>query len=102
MAEVQKSQGKMWGAISKMGEELRDLATREGNSESTDEEQEAGSGVSQEKVPEAPRTVTNPIPLFGIPPKAPTVSFRTFDEANVRDLVCSIVPKQFATPKQEG
>ena len=35
VAEVQKSQDKMWGAISQMGEELRELATRE---DSSDEE----------------------------------------------------------------
>ena len=46
MAEVQKRQGKMWGAISRMGEELWELATRE---DSSDEEQEAGPKVSQEE-----------------------------------------------------
>ena len=35
VAEVQKSQDRMWGAISQMGEELRELATRE---DSSDEE----------------------------------------------------------------
>ena len=68
VAEVQKSQDKMWGAISRMGEELRELATRE---DSSDEEQEAGPEVSQEETaptwipcvaPEASRTVTSPIP----------------------------------------
>ena len=43
VAEVQKSQDKIWGAISRMGEELRELATRE---DSLDEEQEAGPEVS--------------------------------------------------------
>ena len=38
MAEVQKSQDKMWGAISQMGEELWELATREDSSEFVDEE----------------------------------------------------------------
>ena len=47
VAEVQKSQDKMWGAISWMGEELRDLATRE---DSSDEEQEVGPEVSQEEI----------------------------------------------------
>ena len=51
MAEVQKSQDKMWGAISWMSDELWELATREDSSESEDEEQEAGSEVSQEKNP---------------------------------------------------
>ena len=35
LAEVQKSQNKMWGAISWMGEELQELATKE---DSSDEE----------------------------------------------------------------
>ena len=72
-----------------MGEELRELATREDRS---DEEQEAGPEISQDEATptwtpcvalEAPRTVTSPIPLFDIPPKAPAVSFRTFDDASV-------------------
>ena len=29
VAEVQKSQDKMWGAISRMGEELQELATKD-------------------------------------------------------------------------
>ena len=108
VAEVQKSQDKMWGAISRMGEELRELAARE---DSSDEEQEAGPEVSQEETaptwipcvaPEAPRTVTSPIPPFGIPPKAPAVSFGTLDDASVRDSVSSTVPKQTASPKQES
>ena len=43
VAEVQKSQDKMWGAISRMGKDLWELATREDNS---DEEQKAGPEVS--------------------------------------------------------
>ena len=46
VAEVQKSQDKMWGAISRMVEELWELVTREDSSESADEEQEAGPEVS--------------------------------------------------------
>ena len=57
---------------------------------------------SPKKVPKAPRIVTSPIPLFGIPPKASAVSFRTFDDASVRDSVNSTVPKQAAPPMQEG
>ena len=91
----------MWGAISQMDEELRELATREDSSESADEEQEVGPEVSQEEAPKAPRTMTSPILLFDIPPKVPAVSFGTFDDANVRDSVSSSVPKQFAPPKQE-
>ena len=107
VAEVQKSQDKMWGAISRMGEELRELATRE---DSSDEEQEAGPEVSLEETapiwipcvaPEAPRTVTSPIPPFGIPPKAPAVSFGTLDDASVRDSINSTVPQQSTAPKQE-
>ena len=99
VVEVQKSQDKMWGAISRMGEELRELAIREDSSE---EEQEAGPEVSQEEatptwplldVPEAPRIVTSPTPLFGIPPKAPAMSFGTLDDASVRDSGSSTVPK---------
>ena len=98
----------MWGAISRMGEELWELATRE---DSSDEEQEAGPEVPQEETaptwspcvaPEAPRTVTSPTPLFGIPPKAPVVSFGTLDDASVRDSISSTVPKQTAPPKQES
>ena len=108
MAKVQKSKDKMWGAISRMGEELRELATKE---DSSDEEQEASPKVSQEKTaptwipcaaPKAPRIVTSPIPPFGIPPKAPTVSLRTLDDASVWDSVSSTVPKQPVAPKQEG
>ena len=83
----------MWGAISQMSNELWELATREDSLESVDEEQEAGPEVSQKETLEAPRTVTTPIPLFGIPPKAPAVSFRTFDDANVRDSVSSAMPR---------
>ena len=36
--EVQQSQDKMWGAINRMGEELRELANRGDSSESEDEE----------------------------------------------------------------
>ena len=108
MAEVQKSQDKMWGAISRMGEELRELATRE---DSSNEEQEAGPEVLQEEaspawplldVPEAPRVVTSPTPHFGILPKALAVSFRTLDDASVWDSVSSTVPKQTTPPKQES
>ena len=38
VAEVQKSQDKMWCAISWMGDELRELATREDSLESADKE----------------------------------------------------------------
>ena len=89
----------MWGAISRMGEELRELATKE---DSSDEEQEATPEVSQEETaptwipfvaPEAPRIVTSPILLFGIPPKAPAVSHGTMDDVSIRDSVSLTVPK---------
>ena len=95
----------MWGAISRMGEELWELATKE---DSSDEEQGVGPEVSQEEVaptwipcvaPKAPRTVTSPIPPFGIPPKVPTVSLGTLDDASVWDLVSSTVLKQLVAPK---
>ena len=89
----------MWGAISGMGEELRELATREDSSESADEEQEASPEVSQEKVLEALCIVTNPKPLFGNPPKVPAVSFGIFDAASIRYSDSSIVPKQSVPPK---
>ena len=79
-----------------MVEELRELATKE---DSSDEEQEASPKVSQNK---APRTVTSPIPLFGIPSKASAVSFGTFDDASVWDSVSSTMLKQSAPPKQKG
>ena len=46
VAEVQNSQDKMWGAISQMGDELRELATREDSTEFVDEEQGTGPEVS--------------------------------------------------------
>ena len=51
-----------------------------------------------EETPEIPRAITNPIPLFGIPAKTPTVSFRTFDDASVRDSVSFAVPRQPTPP----
>ena len=78
------------------------MATREDSSESVDEEQEVVPQVSQENTPQAPRNVTNPIPLFGIPPKAPVVSFRTFDNANVRESVSFARPRQPASPMQDA
>ena len=38
VAEVQKSQDKMWGAISRMGDELRELAIKEDSLEFVDED----------------------------------------------------------------
>ena len=75
----------MWGAISRMGDEFWELATREDSSESVDEGQGDGPEVLHEEVPEAPCTVTNPIPLFGILPNVYAVSFGTFDDASIRD-----------------
>ena len=92
----------MWGAISQMGEELWELVTREDSAESANEEQEPGPEICQGKAPKTSRTVTSPIPLFGILTKAPAVSFRTFDDASVWDSVSSTMPKQSAAPKQQG
>ena len=108
VAEVQKSQDKMWGAISRMGEELRELAAREDSSE---EEQEAGPEVSQEEaaptwplldVPEAPRTVTSPTPLFGILPKALAVSFGTWMMPVYGTPSARLCQSRLQPPKQES
>ena len=98
VVEVQKSEDKMWGAISQMDDELQDLATREDNSKSEDGEQEASPEDSDEETMEVPHNVTSPIPLFGIPPTAPTVSSGTFDAVRSRDSVGSDVPRQPAPP----
>ena len=59
MAEVQKSQAKMWGAISRMGEELQGLAMKENESES---EQEAEAGPEDSPVEtDAPHTQSTPV-----------------------------------------
>ena len=62
VAEVQKSQDKMWGAITRMGEELWELATGEDSSE---EEEEASPKVSQEEAAPA-------WPLLDVPKAPPT------------------------------
>ena len=85
-----------------MGDELWELATREDSSKFADEEQEVGPEVSHEEAPEAPRIVTSPIPLFGIPPKARAMSFGTFDDVSVGDLVNFVVLRQSAPPMQEA
>ena len=57
----------MWGTISRMDEELQGLAVKENDSDSEHEEKE----VTPEDSPVemlAPRKVTSPIPLFGMPP----------------------------------
>ena len=57
----------MWGAISRMSEELQGLAAKEDGSDSEHEQEEA---VPEDSPIETsmPRTTTNPIPLFGMPP----------------------------------
>ena len=87
----------MWGVISKMGEELRELTNRENSSESEDEEQVDAPKDSDTGVP--PNT-TGPLPFMGQSSAAPAVSFGTFDAASVRDSVSSAVPRQ-PSPKQQ-
>ena len=94
LVEVQKSQEKMWDAISKMGEELRELVTRENSSEFEDKEKEVDPKDSHIETLEVSCKVTSPTPFFGILPIAPIVSFRTFDAASVKDSVSSVVPRQ--------
>ena len=52
IAEVQQSQAKIWGAISRMGEELQGLAVRENDSDSEHEHRRRG--------PKTPRTYAPP------------------------------------------
>ena len=73
-----------------MGNDLQELATKEDSSEAEDKEQGAAPKGSKEETPKVPRNVTNPTPLFGIPSKAPTVSFGTFDDAMYKTL--SVLP----------
>ena len=82
-----KSQDKMWGAISRMGEDLQGLAAREKDSDSEHEEGEAAAKDSPGETP-MPHTVTSPIPLFGMPPPSVHV-----DVASVRDSVSFAVPR---------
>ena len=46
--------------------------------------------------------MTSPIPLFGIPSKAPVVSFWTLDDASVRDSVSFAMPRQLSPPMQDA
>ena len=92
IAEVQQSQDKMWGAISRMSEELQGLAAKEDDSDSECEEEEAAPEASPIETL-APRIVTSPIPLFGVPPPSVHV-----DAMSVRDSVSSAVPRQLAAP----
>ena len=82
----------MWGAISQMGEDLQGLVAKENDSDSEHEEEEAAPEDSPVEMP-APRKVTSPIPLLGMPPLSVHV-----DAASVRDSVRSAVPKQLAAP----
>ena len=92
IAEVPESQDKMWGAISRMSEELQGLAARENDSDSEREEEEAALEDSPVET-FAPHIVTSPIRLFGVPPPQVHV-----DTASVSDSVSSIVPRQTAPP----
>ena len=96
MDEVKKSQDNMWGAISRMGEELRELTNGGDSSAFEDEEQEDApedSGI--------PPNLTDPLTTRDPAPAAPTVSFGAFDAASVRDSVSSAVPRPPA-PRQES
>ena len=107
MAEVQKSQAKMSGAISRMGEELQGLETKENDSES-EQETEVGPKDSLVEM-DAPHTqatpviynLADPVPPSGTLPTAPTMSFGTFDAASVWDSVNSTVLKQAAPTMQD-
>ena len=57
IAKVQKSEDKMWGTISQMGEELQGLAAKEVDSDSEHEEEEAALEDSPVETP-VPRTMT--------------------------------------------
>ena len=96
VAEVQKSQDNMWGAISTMGEDLRELTNRGDSSASEDEGQEDApedSGI--------PPNVIDPLTTRASAPAALAVSFGAFDAASVRDSVSSAVPRPPA-PRQES
>ena len=75
-----------------MGEELQGLAVRENDSDSEHEEEEVAPKDSPVETL-APRTVTSPIPLFGVPPTSVHANI-----ASVRDSVSSTMPKQTALP----
>ena len=81
----------MWGAISRMGEELQGLVAKENDSDSECEEEEAAPEYSPIETP-TPQTTTSPIPLFGMPPPSVHV-----DATNVRDSVSS-APKAANCP----
>ena len=88
VAEVKKSQDNMWGAISRMGEELWELTNGGDSSVSEDEEQEDApedSGI--------PPNVIDPLTTRDSASAAPAVSLGAFDAASVRDSVSSAVPR---------
>ena len=70
IVEVQKSQEKMWGAISQMGEELRELTAREIDSDSEHEEEAAledspvETATSHNLAPPVIQNLGDPIPLW--------------------------------------
>ena len=66
-----------------MGEELQGLAAKENDSDSEHEEEKATPKDSPVETL-APRKVTSPIPLFGMPPPSVHV-----DATSVRDSVSS-------------
>ena len=87
IAKVQKSQGKMWDAISRMGEKHQGLAAKENDSYSEHEEEETALEYSLVETP-VPHKMASHIPLFGMPPPS-----AHFDATSVRDSVSSTVPR---------
>ena len=89
----------MWGAINRMGEELQGLAAKENDSESEHEEEASREDAVVETVipcnlaTPVIHNLADPVPLFGIPPTTPTISFRTFDAVSVLDSVRFAMPK---------
>ena len=81
--EVQKSQEKMWGGISQMGEELQGLVAKQNASDFEHEEEETAPEYSSVET-SAPRKMASPIPLIGMP--SPSVHV---DTTSVRDSVSS-------------
>ena len=94
IAEVQKSEEKMWGAISRLVEELQGLVAKENDSDSEHEEEASPKDSLVEMATRcnlatlAIRDLADLIPLSGMPPPSVHV-----DVVSVRDSVNSIVPR---------
>ena len=81
--EVQKSQEKMWGGISQMGEELQGLIAKQNASDFEHEGEETAPKYSPVET-SAPCKMVSPIPLIGMP--SPSVHV---DAMSVGDSVSS-------------